>query len=114
MSNRVHLKEGVSLADIRPEARRILFAASPVWHEHNQELWVTSHKEGGHGVNSLHYSGYALDLRSRFFVGVGEIDAIVKKLQQALGRDYDVVYHRNHLHVEFDPKPREDDDAQIV
>ena len=107
MSGRVHLKDGVSLADIRPETRRILFAASPIWHEHGQELWITSHKEGGHGVSSLHYDGYALDLRSRYFGNGREVGVVVKKLQQSLGRDYDVAHHVDHIHVEWDPKPED-------
>lgn len=109
MGRPIRLAEGVSLADLRPEMREVLIAADRIWREHGKELWVTSHKEGGHSPRSLHYTGFALDLRSRHF-GRTEQGVAVRKLRQALGRNYDVIHEMNHFHVEYDPKPPEPED----
>lgn len=109
MGRQVYLKPGVSLADLRPEMRAVLIAADLVWAEHGKPLTVTSHKDGGHSPRSLHYTGYALDFRTSIF-GLREAGVVAAKLQQALGRDYDVIQERSHIHVEYDPKPKEPED----
>ena len=64
---------------------------------------ITSGMEGKHKEGSLHYKGRALDFRTRNIPEEhrGTIrDAVVK----AMGPDFDVVLHKTHMHVEYDPK----------
>jgi len=64
---------------------------------------ITSASDGKHGPNSLHYSGQALDLRTRHIHGQG-LQLVVDKLREALGSQFDVVLESDHIHLEFDPR----------
>ena len=69
------------------------------------EVVITSAKDGTHGENSLHYSGNAMDFRTRdiqpalraYFASV-----VAAKLKG----EFDVVLEHDHLHVEYDPDER--------
>lgn len=80
------------------------------------EVIVTVGEEGVHKTNSKHYSGNALDFRTKHLSSyaspparVDMLQAIARKLKTSLGPDYDVVLENinelnEHLHVEYDPK----------
>ena len=95
------IKQGANISGIKIEMRPVLVAAEMIWRHHGQELVVTSGLDGTHSAGSLHYYGYALDLRSNYFTGTEKASA-VNALRAALGGDYDVVSHPTHIHVEFD------------
>jgi hypothetical protein len=99
----IQLKDGVTLAGLRPEMQHVLIVADEIWLEHGKQVTITCHMDGGHSPTSLHYSGYALDIRSRIF-GKEEQVVVMDKLRDELGRDYDVVLHSTHFHIEYDPK----------
>jgi hypothetical protein len=77
-------------------------AAEKIWREHMQELVVTSGLEGTHSAGSLHYYGYALDFRTRYFTDY-EKEVVQKELQKALSYDnsYRVILEKTHMHVEW-------------
>ena len=64
---------------------------------------ITSAKDGVHGKNSLHYTGDAVDFRTRT-LDAATVEAIAEAVREALGRHYDVVVEPTHLHVEFQPR----------
>ena len=68
-----------------------------------REVTITSARDGDHMHNSLHYEGKALDLRTRD-IARDTAEKITVKLQNKLGRDYDVVNEKDHIHVEYDAK----------
>jgi len=81
----------------------VLFIASRIWRHLGQECVVTSARDGKHSWGSLHYYGYAVDLRTRYFEDKGA--AAHEKLRDTLHKissNYDVVLHKTHIHVEFD------------
>lgn len=97
------IKEGVRLSGIRPEMAIALQVAASAYAEMGHDAIVTSVCEGQHGRGSRHFSGCAIDLRTR------HVDAdvqmiLAKKVGAALGDDFDVVLESTHLHIEFDPK----------
>lgn len=96
------IKDGVNIQGINIKVRPILIAADKIWKKYGQELVVTSGMDGTHSAGSLHYYGLALDLRTRYFNAVTK-EKVVKKLQEVLGCDYDVISHHSHIHVEYDP-----------
>lgn len=61
---------------------------------------ITSARDGWHMAGSRHYSGEAVDLRSR---DVKAPQALVRELKDTLGADFDVVLEADHIHLEFDP-----------
>lgn len=108
------LKKGVWLPGLKMEMRKVFVNAEAIWIAHSQELVVTSGLDGTHSAGSLHYYGYALDLRTSYF-SHPEAMAVSRTLRVALGSDYDVVLHPHryhdsgvmkspgHIHVEYDP-----------
>ena len=74
---------------------------------------ITSAQDGVHTApNTLHPDGKALDFRGRN-ISVPQGQQLEVRVQRALGPDYDVDFEtfrnnpgNNHLHVEYDPKPK--------
>ena len=95
------IKKGVILAGLQIEMRPVLKAANQIWQLHQDELVITAGLEGEHSAGSLHYYGYALDLRTRNFSKSVQ-KQIVVRLKERLGPDYDVILHSTHMHVEYD------------
>ena len=102
------LKPGVDPRHIQPELLLALIVADGVWRNFGQELVVTEiFAVDGHSDASLHYDGRAADLRTRYF-HESEVSNVAKALRNALGdpdgRLYDVVVHKTHIHIEWQPK----------
>ncbi len=54
---------------------------------------------------SLHYAGYAIDLRIWDFQHNTELlNRVVNTVRKRLGSQYDVVLKSDHIHIEFQPK----------
>ena len=97
------IKEGVNMSGLKIEMRPVIMVADKIWDKHLQELVITSATEGTHSPGSLHYYGYALDLRTRYF---DEIDkyAVTEELKYELTKRnklYRVVVHKTHIHIEY-------------
>lgn len=94
------LKEGVSIAGIRPELVLALTIAQAIYEDYGYPMLITSLLDGEHMRASLHYVGAAGDLR----LPSGDVGQIVDSLRGALGDNYDVVLETDHIHIEFQPK----------
>lgn len=99
----MQIKDGVIMTGIQLEMRKVLITANKLWKEFGEELVITAALDGTHSAGSLHYYGYAVDLRSRYF-SEDDKQAIAARLQSELGSDYDVIVHSSHIHVEYDPE----------
>lgn len=98
------IKEGASLQGLKLVMRPVLQKAERIWRNYGQELVVTSGTDGVHSASSLHYYGYALDFRTRYFDQMGEVHKVFKDLSdelRLLNKDYCVVIHPTHIHVEY-------------
>ena len=104
------LKDGsVRLHGIRPE---LVFAIVAFNEMLNGKLTITSANDGKHSHTSLHYSGCAVDVRSRG-LGLSEPQKadMASRLSSDLGPDFDVIYEGSgtpnaHFHMEYQPKRR--------
>lgn len=97
------LKDGVSLAGLSLAMRPVLMAAAKIWADNGQELVVTSGLDGVHAASSLHYYGYALDFRTRYFEENTKL-LVLRQLSDELRKyhnDYRVISHDTHIHVEY-------------
>jgi len=92
----------VNIWGLQVEMQPVLKAADIIWKQHNKELVITSARDGMHSAGSLHYYGYAVDLR--IWGLEDKIQSIATRLREILGINYDVIVHTTHLHVEYDPK----------
>ena len=100
----MQIKRGVKLRNLQPQMVFAAIIAHQVLEEEfKRELVITSGSEGKHSKNSLHYCGYAIDIRSNH---LGDIftDEVVKKLQEQLADEYDVVKSTNCIHIEYQPE----------
>ena len=97
------IKEGAELSGLDVSMRHALIAADKIWTKAGEELVVTSGLDGKHSVGSLHYYGFALDFRTRYF-DTATAKTVLGALRASLSEDYDVILHKSHIHVEYDPK----------
>jgi len=94
------IKAGVDISRLRPEIRKKLSAIEQIiLSRDNEEMVITSTYEGDHGAGSLHYGNLAVDIRQRKAMSYA-----LKDIKAWLGKDYDVVEKKDHIHIEYDPK----------
>jgi len=74
--------------------------------EFNVEMVITSANDAHHSRTSLHYTGEAIDFRTRDLSPV-ELPVMVAKLRSSLFQDFDVVLEDDHCHLEHQPKRRD-------
>ncbi len=97
---KLSFKPGVRLFGLQPEMLWALDRCVDVW---PTNVTVTSARGDKHSRQSLHYSGNAVDLRTRD-LNDEQIRAVVLRLRQVLGKRFDVLYEGNHIHIEHQPK----------
>lgn len=68
-----------------------------------KNLVVTSTNDGKHMKNSFHYKDLAFDMRI-WYLSASERKEIIAKARKKLGKDYDIVLEKTHIHVEYDKK----------
>ena len=97
------LKEGVCIKNLKLVMRPTLQAADAIWKENGQELVITSGLEGTHSASSLHYYGFALDFRTRYFEQETQLKVYqqLKNALQKYGKMYRIILEESHIHVEF-------------
>jgi len=78
--------------------------AESVYRDRGYDCVVTSAIDGVHSHGSRHYSGLAVDLRTRNIDAEDMKRMVFNDIKHALGADFDVVLEETHLHIEFDPK----------
>lgn len=102
----LQIKPGVRVHGLKPEILLALQIATEIYQKHGFDCVLTSAIDGKHSRGSRHYTGSAIDLRTRHLPDPG---TIADEIKTALGADYDVVLEgmgtpNQHIHIEFDPK----------
>jgi len=97
-----NFKDGVDAKDMSKEITKAFDTIDKIHREHaGRDATITSVRDGEHKEGSKHYSGEAIDLRTRD-LSKEKANKIARDIQTQLGRDYDVVSEHNHIHVEYD------------
>ena len=92
------VKLGVDISRLQRPIRRALNIIDAVHKEfEGEEAVITSTYEGDHSASSLHYANLALDIRRGM-----NAEQTVKALRRALGKNFDVVLEKDHIHIEYD------------
>lgn len=97
------LKSTVNFQGITPEMLLGIIIINSVFEKFNYELVITSITDSIHSVNSLHYSGNAIDIRTRNLPPA--LDSLLYELKNSLGKNFDVVKEIDHIHIEYQPNP---------
>jgi len=98
-----HLKDDVQPGPIKPVLLDALLRLAVLYHQYERALVITALGDGVHKPNSLHYRGYAADLRTRD-IPAWQVPHLLDAIQHELGHDWDVLQEVDHLHVEYDPQ----------
>ena len=97
-------KYGVKINGVKPEMVMGLLIAEGYFNSMGiSEMVVTSVVDGKHGRGSLHYVGYAADVRTWAIQNEALVD-FTTGLSEELGEEFDVVLENDHIHIEFQPK----------
>ena len=86
--------------DLQPIAAKARGKVAKIYKEYGEDLYITSHREGRHGIISLHPDGWAFDFR----YPSEEIKNLKNLIRESLGINFDVVFEGLHIHIEYDPK----------
>jgi len=98
--------DDVELKDLAPQLALALIMANEVYDEYGIDMVVTSANDSNHSGTSLHYSGQAVDLRTRT-ANSGDRQDIRDKVKAKLNVDFDVILESDHIHLEYQPKRRQ-------
>lgn len=97
------LKTGVKITNLKPQLVIAFIVANDVYKAHGQELVITSVDDSKHGSTTLHGKGQAFDCRTSYFIN-GEGQRVANEIRAKIDDDFDVVYEKDHIHIEYDPK----------
>ena len=99
----VQFKDGVSVDGIKKETIALIVILNTYFELRiGKEFVVTSCTDGKHMKGSKHYSGNAIDIRSRHLT-TSEINKLKSWFDCHHGVKYDMVVEKDHIHVEYDP-----------
>ena len=113
----LYLKDGVHVNGFHfnPKIVRILDVARKTAPKMERgAVWVTSANDSRHSDNSLHYKNRAFDIRILNIIGDVHREAKLwaERMQVELGPDYDVLYEKTHIHIEYDPDVTEEESEE--
>lgn len=101
----VQLKDNqVSLETLSPQMTIATLVACSVYQAHQKACVITSGDDGTHKHGSHHYTGNALDFRTRHLTPT-KTKTIYQQIKHALKQHFDVILEKTHIHIEYDPKP---------
>lgn len=93
----------IDLCALHPTLLLGIIMMNEILSQYNVPLVVTCGREGKHSATSLHYSGCAVDIRSRELSREQQLG--VKAIFDGRGfNDFDLVIESNHFHLEYQPK----------
>ena len=100
------LKKSVKIKGIKPECVLGIMFAESIWRTSlstKDEMVITSITDGKHMNDSLHYEGYAFDVRTNFLTNAQK-SIFFDALRNHMDYEFDIVMEKTHIHIEYDPK----------
>jgi hypothetical protein len=106
----MRFKSGVIAEGVQPPIWWALGIAEMTYAKFGCELVVTSLTDGVHpDLKNIHGRGLAADLRTSSVPKLDTVQDIMLDLNYRLyALGYDIVQEKDHIHIEFDPKPTRD------
>lgn len=102
---RCALGPNARIGGVKPETLWAMERVKEVMWGHGHDCIFTSIMDRQHQKNSLHYVGYAFDF-SVSAVNDVDLHDIEDEIEDAIGRDYDIVMNlvQQIIHVEYQPE----------
>lgn len=98
------IKENVNLVGLQPQMIIAAISANDFCNTVAKvDCVITSALDAKHSDTSLHFAGFALDIRTREMSETMQ-NMFRNAMEQSLGTQYDVLLEGDHLHIEFQPK----------
>lgn len=95
--------DSVKFQELKPQTLLAIIRVDEVYKKFGYEFWITSANDSQHKTNSLHYTGYAFDCRTKNVPAQLHV-SLHAAIQACLGPQFDCVLESDHIHVEYDPK----------
>ena len=94
----------VNLSNIHKKVFFAIYKVAEIYEEMGIDLVITSARDSIHSKHSLHYVGRAIDIRVFNIPQQYSHKDVMEKIKKAIGDDeFDVVYEKTHIHIEYDP-----------
>ena len=103
MSAIMRLKKGVKIFGVKPEIVLAINIVNEIFERMDLMLTITSIRDGTHSRTSLHYAGYAFDIRCND-LKPSSLNLIIGMIRDSLTDEFDIVLEPDHIHIEFQPK----------
>jgi hypothetical protein len=98
------IKQGVNIKYLRTEITENLWKIGyccKIANGKSYIMTITSGRDGLHMNGSLHYKNLAIDIRR---YDMKNAKKTVELLKLALGKNFDIVLEKTHIHIEYDAK----------
>lgn len=102
----IKIKSGVTILGLAPQMILALLVAYVCYaNAAAPEFVLTSGNDGAHSIHSKHYVGNAADIRTNNLPSPRQDGPrLAEEIKECLGRDYDVLFEGDHIHIEYDPR----------
>ena len=97
-----HVKDGAKTEGLKPPIVDAICQLVLLFDQYGVAFVLTEGTGGQHKAGSLHYRGYAIDVRTRDFPE-WQLPHVLDDIDKTLGREYDVIQEVDHFHIEYDP-----------
>jgi len=97
------LKFSTSIKKISTQILLALIIANEIYANKGINMVITSVSDSVHSKTSLHYSGFACDLRTNG-ISITIINSIVDEIKLRLTKEFDIIFEVDHIHIEYQPK----------
>ena len=87
--------------DLQPIVAKARGRVARIFFKRGEDLFITSIRDGIHGDITLHYDGWAFDIR---FPRHNPIQDVLAEIKETLGPDFDIIVESDHIHIEYDPE----------
>lgn len=93
----MEIKSCATIINLNPSMRPALIGCQKVFDKHNTDFVITCGLDSTHSAGSLHYYGFAIDVRTR---DLGDkLQDCFQDLSDELA-GFDVILESNHFHIE--------------
>lgn len=99
---KMKIKDSVTFSKLSPQIILALIIANDLYASYEVELVITSIDDSVHSITSLHYTGFAVDLRISN-LAPGQAALIVKELKKKMPNGFYILLEIDHIHIEYDP-----------